>query len=328
MKTDKEYKVTVIIPIYKAEIFIEKCLNSVFNQDLDDVEYILINDCTPDKSFEIAKQKAAKSGRKDDIKFIENETNLGVGKTRRKGMLAASGKYVIQIDSDDWIQPNMLSTLYKKAEEEKSDVVTCDYYISFLNGKKKYRKEEYKTDIDYNIKGIMLGRVHPSLCNTLMRREFYLENDLMPTGKVNLGEDFETMFKVFLITNKVSYIPQAFLHYTQYNTNSITKTMNQSYIDDTIRSIEIFEKILKPTHNEYTEEFRIMLVFWKKMFTLDEKYTHYFYEIRPDANKFRYVFSNNGYGLLQKITISFMLIQMPFITRAIYKTYRWIKTKY
>ncbi|ATA68509.1 glycosyltransferase, group 2 family protein [Capnocytophaga cynodegmi] len=328
MKADKNYKTTVIIPIYKAEIFIERCLNSVFNQDLDDVEYILINDCTPDKSFEIAKQKAADSERKNDIKLIENETNLGIGKSRRKGMLAASGKYVIQIDSDDWIERNMLSTLYKKAEEEKSDVVTCDYYISFLNGKRKYRKEEYKADIDYNVKSIMLGRVHPSLCNTLVRREFYLKNGFIPTGEVDMGEDFETMFKVFLTTSKVAYVAQPFLHYTQYNTNSITKTMNASHIEDTIHSIRIFEKILEQTNGRYEEAFKIMLIFWKKMFLLDRQYAKYFYTVRPDVNKFEYLFSDNGYGFFQKITISFSLLHLPFITRVIYKTYRYLKKNF
>lgn len=328
MELQNSYEISVIVPIYKAEKFIERCLKSLFEQDFKSIEYILINDGTPDRSFEIAQTIVQKSNRQRDVRLLENPMNIGVGKTRRRGMFEATGKYVIQIDSDDWIEPNMLSTLYKEIEKDKSDVVVCDYYISFLNNKKVYRKEEYRADIDYNIRSIMLGKVHPSLWNTLIRRNFYIENDLMPTGNVNMGEDFEMMFKVFLKTNKVSYVPIPLLYYTQYNTNSITKTMNQSHIDDTIRSIKIFEEILASTNNKYIEEFRIMLVFWKKMFVLDKKYTHYFYEIRPDANKFKYVFSDNGYGFFQKITISFMLVRMPFVTRMIYKTYRWIKTKY
>lgn len=322
------YQVTIIVPVYKAEKFIERCVNSLLNQDFESIEYIFINDCTPDKSFEIVKQISSKSIRKNDIILLENETNLGVGKTRRKGMLSAKGKYVIQIDADDWIEPNMISSFYKRIELDQSDVVTCDYYISFLNNKKVYRKQEYRPDIEFNLKSIMLGKIHPAFWNTLIKREFYLENKLLPTGEVNMGEDFETLFRVFAQTNKVSYIPKPFIHYTQYNTQSITKTMNESHIKDTIHSINLFEETLQKFGDKYEQDFRIMLVFWKKMFLLNRKYKDYFYTIRPDANKFKYLFSENNYGVFQKIAIAFSLLKMPFITRVIYKTYRYFKKKF
>ena len=323
------YKVTIITPIYKAEKFIERCVKSLLNQDFESIEYIFINDATPDNSFKILKKLVDQyNNRKGDIKLLENKYNLGVAKTRKKGMLEASGEYVIQIDSDDWIESNMISVLYNKGKNENADIVVCDYYISFITGEKKYRKEEYSSDIDFNIKNIMLGRVHPSFCNTLIRKDFYLNNNILPQGKVNMGEDYEMMLKLFLSTEKVSYIPKAFLYYTQYNENSITKTMNKEYINDTIHCIKVFEEILKPTKNKYIEEFRTMLVFWKKMFVLDKQYTKYFYTIHPEVNRFKYIFSNNGYGFFQKITLSFMLIQMPLITRGIYKSYRWLKKKY
>ena len=222
----------------------------------------------------------------------------------------------------------MISTLYNKAKQDNADIAVCDYYISFITGKETYRKEEYKPNIDFNIKNIMLGKVHPAFWNTLIKRSLYVEKNIFPEGKINMGDDYEMMLKLFLSTEKVSYIPKAFLYYTQYNENSITKTMNKEYINDTINCIEVFEEILKPTKNRYMEEFRTMLVFWKKMFVLDKQYTKYFYTIHPEVNKFKYIFNNNGYGFFQKITISFMLLKMPFITRRIYKSYRWLKKKY
>ena len=322
------YKVTIITPIHKAERFIERCAKSLLNQDFESIEYIFINDATPDDSFKILKKLVDQCNRKGDIKLLENEYNLGVAKTRKKGMLEASGEYVIQIDSDDWIESNMISTLYNKAKQDNADIAVCDYYISFITGKETYRKEEYKPNIDFNIKNIMLGKVHPAFWNTLIKRSLYVEKNIFPEGKINMGEDYEMMLKLFLSTEKVSYIPKAFLYYTQYNENSITKTMNKEYINDTINCIEVFEEILKPTKNRYMEEFRTMLVFWKKMFVLDKQYTKYFYTIHPEVNKFKYIFNNNGYGFFQKITISFMLLKMPFITRRIYKSYRWLKKKY
>lgn len=325
---EKHYKVSIIIPVYKVEKFIERCARSLLNQDFNSIEYIFINDATPDNSFIILENLIEKSSRKEDTKLLENEHNLGVAKTRKKGMLEASGEYVIQIDADDWIEPNMISTLYNKVKQDNADIAVCDYYISFITGKETYRTEEYRPNIDFNIKNIMLGKVHPAFWNTLIKRNLYIEKNIFPEGKINMGEDYEMMLKLFLSTEKVTYIPKALLHYTQYNENSITKTMNREYINDTIQCIKIFEEILKPTGNRYSQEFLTMVVFWKKMFVLDKKYTKYFYIIYPEANKFKYIFSNNGYGFLQKITLSFMLIQMPFITRGIYKSYRWLKKKY
>lgn len=322
------YKITIIIPIYKAEKFIERCVKSLLNQDFESIEYIFINDATPDDSFKILKKLVDQCNRKGDIKLLENEYNLGVAKTRKKGMLEASGEYVIQIDADDWIEPNMISALYNKAKQDNADIAVCDYYISFITGKETYRKEEYKPNIDFNIKNIMLGKVHPAFWNTLIKRNLYVRKNIFPEGKINMGEDYEMMLKLFLSTEKVTYIPKALLHYTQYNENSITKTMNREYINDTIQCIKIFEEILKPTSDKYIQQFRTMIVFWKKMFVLDKQYTRYFYTIHPEVNKFKYIFSNNGYGFFQKITLSFMLIQMPLITRGIYKSYRWLKKKY
>ena len=325
---EKHYKVSIIIPVYKAEKFIERCARSLLNQDFDSIEYIFINDATPDNSFIILKNIVEKSNRKEDIKLLENKHNLGVAKTRKKGMLEASGEYVIQIDADDWIEPNMINTLYNKVKQDNADIAVCDYYISFITGKETYRKEEYKHNIDFNIKNIMLGKIHPAFWNTLIKRNLYIEKNIFPEGKINMGEDYEMMLKLFLSTEKVTYISKALLHYTQYNENSITKTMNREYINDTIQCIKIFEEILKPTGDRYIQEFRTMIVFWKKMFVLDKQYTKYFYTIHPEVNKFKYIFSDNGYGFFQKITLSFMLIQMPFITRGIYKSYRWLKKKY
>lgn len=328
MSFKKYYKVTIIIPVYKAEKFIERCAKSLFSQDFDSIEYIFINDASPDNSFTVLKNVIDNSDRKDDIRLLSNEYNLGVAKTRKRGMIEATGDFVIQIDADDWVNSNMISVLYNKAIQEKVDMVICDHFISFITGKEIYRKEEYKSSIDFNIKNILLGKVHPAFWNTLIRRNLYIEKNIFPDDNINIGEDYIVMLKLFLCTEKITYINQAFLHYTQYNEDSITKTMSENTIKETILFLQSFEKILEPTNNRYIEEFRTMIVFWKKIFVLDTRYIKYFYSIYPKANKFKYIFSDNNYGFFQKITLSFMLLRMPLITRWIYKSYRWLKKKY
>ena len=328
MGNNNHYKVTIITPIYNSELFIERCVKSLFNQDLDNIEYIFINDYSSDNSLRILKSLIENSPRKKDVKLLENKENLGVAKTRKRGMLEATGDFVIQIDADDWIDSNMISTLYNKAIENNSDIVTCDHYISFITGKETYRKEEYKADIDFNIRNILLGNIRPSFWSTLIRRDLYMEHHILPQDNFNIGEDYAVLIQLFLNTEKITYIPKAFLHYTQYNENSITKTMSESILKDTICFLDFFGKILEPTNDRYIKEFRTMVVFCKKIFVLNKHYTRYFYIIYPDSNKFKYIFNNNGYGFFQKITLSFMLLRVPLITRIIYKSYRWLKKKY
>ena len=173
----------------------------------------------------------------------------------------------------------------------------------------------------------MLGRIRPSMWRTLIRRDFYLKNQLLPR-EINMGEDYDYLLRLFLLTAKISYVPKALYHYVQYNSQSITKSMNDSHMKDAIKALQIFEDILEPSNKKYTEEFKTMVIFWKKMFVLDNSYTKYFYTIYPEANKLKYIFNDNGYGIFQKITLSFMLLRMPFITRFIYKSYRWFKKNY
>ena len=320
------YKVTVIVPIYKAEKFIERCIVSLLNQDLNNIEYIFIDDASPDNSIDILNSIIEISNRKKDIVILRNEKNMGVAKTRRKGMLLANGEYVIQVDADDWIENNMLSCLYNKAKEEQSDIAVCNYYVSYLK-KEAFVKEEYKKHIDSNIKNMLLGYLHPSFCITLIRRDFYIKNNLIPTGEFNMGEDIDIILQMFSLTDKISYIPKGLYHYIQYNSFSLTKSLGEKAINDAIIFIPKIVDFITNLKQDYTKELRSMMVFYKKVFILDKKYTYLFYEIDPEANKFKYIFMYN-FGIAQKITMCFMLIRLSFISRLLIRTHIWIRKNF
>uniref|UniRef100_UPI00112F95A9 glycosyltransferase family 2 protein n=1 Tax=Campylobacter concisus TaxID=199 RepID=UPI00112F95A9 len=100
----KDYNVSIIVPIYNVEKYIEKCAVTLFEQDYDNVEYVFVNDCSPDKSMKILKDIIEKyPNRKDDIKIINNIKNSGSSLTRKYGLDASTGKYILFVDSDDWV---------------------------------------------------------------------------------------------------------------------------------------------------------------------------------------------------------------------------------
>ena len=137
-------KVSVIIPIYNVEKYIRQALESVVNQTLCDIEIICINDCTPDKSFEIVKEYASKD---DRFVLLEQETNQGQGVARNWGIDVAKGEYIMFLDPDDWFELDACEVLYNFAVKNNANTVQSNYNIAYeKNG-------QIKTGICYQAVG-------------------------------------------------------------------------------------------------------------------------------------------------------------------------------
>ena len=121
-------KVSVIVAIYNSEKYIEECARSLFTQTLDEIEYIFVNDATPDNSICILKNVLKEyPNRQSYAKIINLETNGGIAHARQIGISQASGEYIIHADSDDWVDNDMYERLYVYAKETNSDIVGCNF---------------------------------------------------------------------------------------------------------------------------------------------------------------------------------------------------------
>ena len=124
-------KISIIIPVYKVEKYIERCARSLFEQTLDDIEYLFIDDCSPDKSIEELKDILDEyPHRKSQTIIHRMERNKGQAAVRYWGVKNATGDYLIHCDSDDWVELDMYQQMYNKAIEEDADVVVCDYVVT------------------------------------------------------------------------------------------------------------------------------------------------------------------------------------------------------
>ena len=153
-------KVSVIIPVYGVEKYIERCARSLFEQTLNDIEYIFVDDCSPDKSIEIlehiVEEYRPRFTREKKVVRIERMlTNSGLPAVRKHGIQFSTGEYVIHCDSDDWVHPEMYERLYNYAVTGDYDMVWCDYYRS--DGKhNEYIHQESDTQA-VNLVGNMLA---------------------------------------------------------------------------------------------------------------------------------------------------------------------------
>ena len=221
-------KVSVIIPVYGVEKYIERCARSLFEQTLDDIEYLFIDDCTPDKSIDVLKRVLEEyPQRKPQVTIHRMERNSGQAKVREWGMRNATGDYLIHCDSDDWIASDMYKKLYDKASMCGADVVVCDYFLSdgFVYKIKKGCLSEERKQM---IKDMCTMRSSWALWNKLVRAGLYHDDKLI-YPKDNMGEDMALTMQLILKTEKIAYIHEP-LYYYYYNPQSITNNTSEESI--------------------------------------------------------------------------------------------------
>lgn len=225
------YKVSVIIPIYKVESFIVRCATSLMEQTLSEVEYIFVNDATPDNSIILLSEVLKKyPERKGDVQIISHEKNKGLPAARNTGLVIARGEYIFHCDSDDFVDSDMLEQLYYKAKEDDADIVWCDWWLSFALNERYMKQPEYSTPRDA-LKGMLSGVMKFNVWNKLVKRRLYTDSNIVFPVGYGMGEDM-TMIRLFARSEKVSYLSKAFYHYVQLNTGAFSKTYSERHLQE------------------------------------------------------------------------------------------------
>ena len=238
----RQPQVSIIVPAYNVENYIERCLNSLVNQTFKDIEIITINDGSTDKSLELLNKYA-----KEDIRVsVIDLGDEGVSYCRNLGVEKANGKYIMFVDSDDWIDSNMIEAMYKKAEENKLDLVMCSYIREFKDHSKEKRfnlPEEiiYKEDkVKNELLRKLVGPVKEELSNPemldalgtvwgkLYRTDILKENKIKFVDLKEIGSAEDTLFNIFTFNylSKVMFLNKPMYHYWRDNPKSVTSQYN------------------------------------------------------------------------------------------------------
>lgn len=213
-------KVSVIIPIYCVEKYIERCARSLFEQTLNDVEYIFVNDCTPDQSINILEKIICDyPSRKNNVSIINHEINLGLPIARQTGLKKAKGEYIIHCDSDDWLALDALEKMYNVAKNNNSDMVICDFFTS--DGvERKQMKGCYNTENIRLINDFFKGKGFWCVWNKMVRRSVY--NNTITYPKFNVAEDMVLVTQLLYYCKNINYIDLPLYYYFK-NPQSMTR---------------------------------------------------------------------------------------------------------
>lgn len=320
-------KVSVIVPIYNVEQYIERCARSLFEQTLDDLEYIFINDCTPDKSMEVlASTLADYPSRKKQVKIIEMPVNSGQAKVRKAGIEAAAGDYIIHCDSDDWIEKDMAEVLYETAIETSSDLIFCDIYKEYPDNRQVLRNHKITTDKHEIIGNILTEHIFHFLCGGILKRSIFTDN-LITWPSKNSAEDFALMVQLAYYANKISFCDKVLYHY-RFNPASTTGDLSIERsikrceeVQDNVQLIHDFMKehaLLQKYHSEclllkYSVRKQL------KPFINDKKIYALWKGVFPEIEK--QFLKDNGIALKHKISYLISFLRLEPYYRPIYN---WI----
>ncbi len=225
-------KVSVIIPVYNVASFIRKNVRSLLGQTMEEVEYIFVNDATPDNSMDIVLEELeAFPQKKPYVKILNHDKNKGLPAARNTGLLEASGEYIHHCDSDDWVELDMLQKMYQAAKEKDADIVYCDFFLSFQKNERYMSNADYSTAEEMLKKGFLGGMIKYNVWNKMVRRSLYVDNGIsFPEGHP-MGEDM-TMIQLVALAEKVVHVPEALYHYVKLNDNAYSNHFSQKKLDD------------------------------------------------------------------------------------------------
>lgn len=234
--------ISIIIPVYNTEKFLKKCLESLINQTKKELEFIIINDGSKDNS-----DKLIKEFKDDRIKYYKNK-NHGIGKTRNFGIDKAQGKYMMFLDSDDYLEKNACELLFNEAEKNNYDIVVCDYYKVFANGEKQEFTIPYFKPSSLKENNKLLNIINLGPCNKIYKTEL-IKNNIYFLEDLKY-EDTTFVAEAIYKAKKIGKINKC-LHDYNIRENSET-TVRDERCYDILKVVDIMRTFYK--NNNFNEE--------------------------------------------------------------------------
>lgn len=268
--------ISIIIPIYNVEAYIEKCILSVINQIYLNWECILVDDCTPDRSIEIAKQVIQSYQElKHKFKIVYHKANSGLSTARNSGFINAQGKYIYFLDSDDYISTDCLEGMTNAAIEFDADIVWGGMDRVYSNGNHTYipiGTDHRAYDRNEILQMYSNQRLYTEAMNKLIKREYLYNNNIQFVNGM-LHEDVNWTFHLLAFPFKGAFYDKPTYAYIQRNGSIMSKLTNKNYYAQ-IENLRLIDKIINQfqlnndldylNYFQYIIDYSIWMLFYQK----------------------------------------------------------------
>lgn len=290
---NNEIKISLIVPIYGVEKFIERCALSLFNQTYKNIDYIFVNDCTLDNSIMVLSKVVAKyPNRKESIKIITHDNNKGLAAARKTGVMHATGDYLMHVDSDDWLELNAVEELVEIIKKNEPDIINFGYFAEY--GKKTVINPCNDNSKDDLIIKILTNKNHSSIWSKIYKTDFYISSNIFAEQGLNQGEDYVVVPRLLYKAKKYYSTARCFYHYEMSNVNSYTKNINFVAINNIYKADEILYDFFSKITDKKKFEKALDVLYVRSMLYLiktsnykgyDNIYKKYFCDINEQGVK-------------------------------------------
>lgn len=262
MKLD--YLVSICVPVYGVERYIERCARSILEQSYENIEVIFVNDASKDCSVEILERVIAEyPSRRGRVVVLTHESNRGLAAARNTGVDHAQGEFIMHVDSDDWIERDAVERLVRRQQETEADIVSGNAIAHYNGYDQEMIEPDYadKNEMIQNVIGLTLDHV---IWRRLIRRTLYVNNNISAVEGVNIGEDHYTLPQLVYYARSIAKVDYSFYHYNCTNPSSYTYSKcfekDQEVISSNLKSLGILMDFFKQNESKYLAELNVIKV--------------------------------------------------------------------
>ena len=207
-------KVSVLVPVYGVEKYVGQCAKTLFGQTYNDIEYVFVDDCTPDNSISIIQQVLSEYPyREPQMHIIRHDRNRGLGAARKTALAAATGDFVLNVDSDDHLPLDAIEKLVARQQQTGADIVSGNYSSDFENGT-IVAHHEWHGDRDVCLKLMLIQHtLLPHIWARLIRRNLYVEHGITSVEGINMAEDLALTPRLIHAATSISYVKESTYYY-------------------------------------------------------------------------------------------------------------------
>lgn len=244
---DHNVKVSILVPFYKVENYVGRCIESLFTQTYKNVEYVFVNNCTPDNSMVIINEYIEKYGVADKCKMIVHDENLGISASRNDCLDNMTGDYFLFVDSDDYIDKDMVELLVEAAIKENADISGCGYIEEFADHSVEH-PQKYTNDHNEMMRAITLLTIKGVMWKLLVRSTIVTDHrdEVRFIPDRNMVDDYLFCCQIFYYAKRFASVDRCMYHWIQYNPNNYTHT--------TVFAVESQAAAIRKTEDFYREK--------------------------------------------------------------------------
>ena len=253
--------VSILVPVYNVEAYIERCARSTFEQTYQNLEFIFVDDASSDSSIDILQQVITDyPERRNRIKILHHDINRGLAAARNTAVAACHGDFLIHVDSDDWLEPEAVELLIERQRETDADIVYTRGNFLENQGSVKIDCRGWTTDKESLLSNILQDKATMCIWSKLIRKSLYTDHHIKCDERGSYYEDYQALSQFVYYAKTIACLDAYIYHYDRANPNSIvTKALNSMEIQEqglrSILSVYDFYQDKDPNYLEYVKVF-------------------------------------------------------------------------